>query len=261
MPKEELSELLVLFDQNFIRRQLDFIYRRIPTNKCERCADCCFASAQVHISEFISLYSYVQELDEEIQKKIASRAVRYELMNLVTLDNKCPFLEEKECLVYEVMPMHCRFFSFYPDLEYSELREESLKQNTALAQYYARNHRLLLSKEVMTYDIEQCGNNVDEKGNKIILSQAERDLFYNQMVSLHNRFLPENILLADEDELNSFTYLYSVIHFPNEELQKLKLEVTKEYLEKKTTNKVDSLIKQYQFDFGMAKVRSIDRTK
>ncbi len=256
--KEQLDELLSIFEENNIKRQLDFIYDRLPDNKCDQCADCCFASTQVHFGEFLNLYSFVQSLPEETQKEIAKRAVRYEMLNVVTLDHKCPFLDGKDCLVHEVLPLHCRFFGMYPEHEYDDLREKSKKQNTSVAIHYARNHRLLLSEEVMTYDVDQCNHNVDEKGNRTLLTQRERDLYYNMFVSLHNRYLPDDTLTADEDELNNFTYLYLVTYFPSEQLEEIRVEIAKEFLEKGTMKRLDALLKEHDFDFGMAKVRSID---
>lgn len=260
IPKEELDSLLAVFDENKVRRQLDFVYRQIPANKCEKCGDCCFASAEVHFSEFLNIYSFIQDLPEEVQKQIAERVIRYEFLSLVTLDHKCPFLWEKSCLIYDVRALQCRFFGLYPPQEYRELKQKSLDQNITLAQYFARMHRLLLPKEVMTYDIDQCKNNFDEQGKEIVITHFERDLIYNQIVAIHNRVLPDHIIAQDEDELNRFTYLYAITKFDGEELENLKVEIVREYLTTQKTVKLDALIKQHKFDFGMGKVRSMERT-
>lgn len=257
LSREMMDRLLSDFEENRVRRQLGFIYRQIPANKCERCADCCFASAEVLFSEFINIYSYVQSLPENVQNTIAERVIRYEFLSLMTLDYKCPFLEDKNCLIYEVRPLQCRFFGLYPRQEYSQLRENSLNQNTQLAQYYARIHRLLLPKEVMTYDIDQCNNNFDDQGRRIIFTSVERDLIYNQVFTIHDRLLPDLITL-DEDELNRFTFLYSLVHFNSDELLKMRVEIAREYLNTQKTTKLDNLLKQHKFDFGIAKVRSIE---
>ena len=258
--KTEMDSILNDFDEKLARRQLDFIYKKIPTTRCENCDDCCFASPEVYFSEFINIYSYIQDLPDDVRHKIAERIIRYEMLSNVTLEQKCPFLEEKKCLIYDVMPLHCRFFGLYPDEEYLEQKKESLEQNIAVAQYFARNHRLLLPREVMTYDIDQCGNNIDKTGNAMVMTRFERDLVYGQVMELENRVLPEEIVLGNENELNRFTYLYGLTQFEDDELTKLRLEIMQEFLNQKKSAKLESLIKDRKFGFGMAKVKMIDRS-
>jgi len=147
-------------------------------------------------------------------------------LNLVTLDVKCPFLEEKECVLYERRPLQCREFGLYPADEYKKMVEDSRHENEQLAIYYARHERVLLSQEVMEYDIEQCDNNKDENGNRFVLGKSEREHFHSQVFELGEEVLPDEWASPDPA---TFSTQFSQLFFGSDEFQDLKLKVIKEY--------------------------------
>jgi len=251
-----MDKLLSAGEENRLRRRLDYVYKQIPACKCDDNTKACFTTADVYLSEFINIYLYVQKFPVSRQKEIAARSIRYELLSLASLDYKCPFFEDDACIISEVKPVQCRFFGIYPDDDYQRLKKDSLQHNIALAQYYARTHRLLLPKEVMTYDVDQCREEA-ESGEYEIMTQIERDLIYNKIVAINNEVLPDEILDKDEYELNHFTYLYGITRLAEEELRSLRVDVLREYLTYKTRTKLESLIKSKHFDFGLAEVRPI----
>lgn len=256
---KQMDDLLRRGDEERLQRRLDYVYKQIPACNCDDNTRACFTTADVYLSEFVNIYLYTQKLPVHRQKEIAARAIRYELLSLASLDYKCPFFADDACIISEVKPAQCRFFGIYPDDDYKKLKEESRQHNIALAKYYARTYRLLLPKEVMTYDVEQCQEKNTPQGGNKILTQIERDLIYNKIVAINSQVLPEDIVSVDEDELNHFTYLYSITRFTEEELRTLRVDIIREFLTYKTRTKLDSLIKSKQFDFGLAEVRSIGK--
>ncbi len=255
--REQMDDLVRHGNENRITRRLDYVYQQIPVCNCDDNTKACFTTADVYLSEFVNIYAHVQKFPVPRQKEIAARAIRYELLSLVSLDYKCPFFEDDICIISEVKPVQCRFFGIYPDNDYKQLREKSLQHNIGLAQYYARTHRLLLPKKVMTYDVDQCREKGAAQGGTKVVTQIERDLIYNKIVAINSQALPEEIFDADEDELNHFTYLYGITRFTEEELRSLRVDILREFLSYKTRTKLESLLKSEQFDFGLAEIRSI----
>jgi Fe-S-cluster containining protein len=222
---DKIAELVHQAAAEKVQRRLQKVYNQIPETSCQRCADCCFAAAQVYEVEFLNILNYLQRLPELTKRKVLKNIFAYELLNLVTLDYKCPFLENKNCLIYEVRPAQCRLFGLYPDEEYKKLKEESLQANERVAIYYARYHRLLLPKEVMTYDIDQCQNNVDASGQRVIVGAAAREHIFEQICQLEH-----DIVQGSNYELNRFTYLFVSLFMSDKELEETKLNLMKQWL-------------------------------
>lgn len=222
----ETKHLVDVIAEEKIARRLGYVYEQIPANNCQRCGDCCFNCASVHPIEFLNIFDFLQTLPELTQLRLAKQLVRYEVLNLTTLQNKCPFLEEKNCLVYERRPLQCRLFGLYTKDEYRQLVAKSLYENEKLAMYYARFKRVALPKEVMTYDIEQCENNADEKGNLTVVTEAEREHLHKQIFELGQQTLPTEWQSPD---LIRFSYQYSLLFFSEEELEDLKVRAIKEF--------------------------------
>lgn len=223
---QEIHELLENVRDEKVPRRLAHIYQQVPANNCQRCADCCFSCAQVHPIEFLNIYDLILTLPELTRSRLAKRLVECELLNVTTLEYKCPFLEEKDCLVYERRPLQCRVVGLYPKEEYKRMVDESRDKNVQLAMYYARNERILLPQEVMEYDIEQCTNNVDEKGNAVVIGKSERQHMHAQVYSLAESTLEDEWISVDQ---TSFSTQFASLFFSSDELQQLRVKVIKEY--------------------------------
>lgn len=219
---EELTETAA---REKVRRRLDKIYAQIPQTTCQRQAACCFACAHVYEVEFINILAFLKQLPELTRRKITKNTFAYELLNLVTLDYKCPFLENKECLIYQVRPAQCRLYGLYPDEEYKNFQKQSLEANERVAIYYARSHRILLPKEVMTYDIEQCQNNVDKCGQRVIVGASEREHLFEQICQLEH-----DVVQGSDYELFRFSYLFVNLFMNNSEVENSKVTLMKQWL-------------------------------
>lgn len=222
----KITNLLEKAEAEKVSRRLQNIYNQIPQTSCNRCADCCFASAHVYEIEFINILSALKLLPELTRRKVVKNIFAYELLNLVTLDYKCPFLDNKNCLIYDRRPAQCRLFGLYPDEEYKKLKQDSLEANERIAIYYARQHRLLLPKEVMTYDIEQCQNNLNKSGQRVIMGAAERELLFEQICQVEH-----DVIQGSDYELFRFTYLFTTLFMSENELEEAKLSLMKQWLQ------------------------------
>lgn len=254
--KEQLAYLIAQIERKKARRQLDAIYATIGSNDCQRCGDCCFSSAKVLMAEFLNIYSYIQTLPPERQEELAKRNITHEFMNMVSLDYKCPFLDEdKTCAVYPVRPAQCRFFGLYPEREYEDMQKASREQNRDVAIYYARNHRVLLPEEVMTYDLDQCANNVGPDGKARTVGRPERDLVYTRLLSVQGRTVPDAATF--DDSTVRFSYIFTQLFFDPEELEELRVKIMREFLKNGDKGQLEKLLDTGSYGFGVGEVVSI----
>ncbi len=255
LSKENLSDLLNLVEEVKIPRQLRFVYRGIPT-PVEFSSVGCFNIADVYFIEFLNICFYLQKLNFKDRKELAKSIIKYELLSLAKADLNCPFLVDDRCLIDTVKPLHCRFYGCYPDDEYEELSEKSVSSNILLAQYYARNYRILLPKEVMTYKVKQVPS-LDSNNRQIVLSKVERERFFNQVISIENRYLSDELLAASENELYRFSFLYCLQYWDADKLEELRLKVLSEHLTYGNSPKLQLLLDKKRLDFGQTELKSV----
>lgn len=250
----KLSDYAELAESKKIRRRLDFIYEPIPSFSCfDWCSACCFNAAETHLSEFANIIQYMRTMPADQRDAIIRRTVLYEFLHLVTLDHKCPFLEEGKCAVYEVRPLQCRFFGLYPDEDYDQRKSVSAQANKALLKEYKKNQKMQLPAEVVTYDIDQC-DAARQSDNYLIVSSMEREAIEGRIVTT------ENDLMSDVDDevteseggatLERFTLLYISNCMSAIDMGRLRQSAMKEYQETKTHGVLDSFIAMGIFELS-----------
>lgn len=242
----EVKYLIDLAEEERVARRLDFIYSQVPMNNCRRCADCCFNSPQVHPIEFLSIYEWLTALPELKQLHLGRKLIEYELLNLTTLKNKCPFLKRLGCLIYERRPLQCRLFGLYPREEYEDIVTKCRLQNEELSGYYRRVKKLPLPKAVMTYDIDQCANNIDKQGRLIVIPADDRARLNAQIHELSRQALPVD---WHSPNLLSFSNQYSLMHMNDEELETTKITAIKEFQRHGRSQALDKLLAQTDWRF------------
>ncbi len=243
VPHVEVEGLLRLINEEKIGRRLDYIYNQAPNHACGPCVDCCFSCAQVYPIEFLNILSYLLELDELTQARVARKLIEYELFHLATLKYTCPFLENGACIIAARKPLLCRFFGLYPEDEYKEMLAKSREENERLAMGYARFHRILLQQEVMTYDVEQC--RVNEGGGELkVATGQERERLHQQIYSLSEQTMPDSWLSLD---MYRVSLQYALFYFTDEELEKVRVEAIREFQAGAGDAFLDGLAAKYGF--------------
>ncbi len=242
----DVKYLIDIAEEERVCRRLDFIYSRIPMNNCLRCADCCFNSPQVHLIEFLNIYEELRTRPELKQRHLAHRLVEYEILNLTTLKNKCPFLTRHGCDIYKRRPLQCRLFGLYPADEYGDIVSRCRRQNEELAGYYARVKKLALPKEVMTYDIEQCENNIDAAGNVTVIAAGERARLNEQIYELSREVLPPTWAAPG---LVSLANRYVLMHIDDNGLEDMKVRAIREFQKTGASPTLDKLLAHRDWRF------------
>jgi Fe-S-cluster containining protein len=227
-----------------IPRRLEYIYRRIPMNKCRRCAACCFNAPQVYPLEFLNIMLHLWTLSSAKRERLGRKVIEYELLNLVTLKNKCPFLKIGGCSIYAQRPLQCRLFGLYPQNEYAEMVEGCRKQNEELMTHYAEFKKTLLPRAVMTYDIDQCETNIDSSGNPFIIAAKERFRYQEQISALSDEVLPCS---WRSPGTTSFSSRYAQLYLDEEHLEGTRMAAIREHQAHGRSKTLEALLKERKF--------------
>lgn len=124
-----------------LNRRLDRVYSRIPQTVCRRRAKCCRDSPPVFFIEYANMYRCIREVLRPRYQDLAHRCLEYFFFSPADPTLCCPFLDERQCLVYNSRPRVCRAYGLYPQGEdlveaFRHLRERVAARREFLAQAY-----------------------------------------------------------------------------------------------------------------------------
>ena len=96
-----------MLNKNEIKKRLKEIYSQIPSFDCKHCHQCegpivWFEPEEIMIRDFLKNHNmkYIKWTKEQFERN----------------KNKCPYLKNDRCSIYEVRPIVCRFQGVVPDL-------------------------------------------------------------------------------------------------------------------------------------------------
>ncbi len=85
------------------------------THNCKKCGDCCRVDGYVFLGrgEEKRIMEYLAVCKKEFRKRFTDRFFLFG--RVLKLDAEgCCFLVESRCVIYEVRPMQCRSFPYWP---------------------------------------------------------------------------------------------------------------------------------------------------
>jgi Fe-S-cluster containining protein len=215
--KQMIKTSLDLVKTNNLTSNLEGVYQKIPSGKCNGCAKCCTESVHAFYIEFLNIYNYV--IQHDMLEKVMEK-VRHHYFNELTEHMPCPFLnEDKSCIIYEVRPYVCRLFGHATREEHERNYENVLEQNLAADEYFYEEYGVHLSKEVVYHKIDFC----EYFKSEIPFSQSEKMQLIDKLFVLDTHFLKDDLL--PEEMLNmSITNWFIYTEYDEEQASEIRIE-------------------------------------
>jgi Fe-S-cluster containining protein len=155
LPLVKLHPAVSQSEENGLFEKLHEIYDQIPETECDRCATCCTVPPPAYIVEFLNMFRYVNKHLPEKWPEFIAGAVRYYFLELVDINQRCPFLgDDKQCRIYEVRPFTCRSYG----LMSSRNGEDNLARRNMdkLVVKYREEHGIELPEEIVNFQLPRC---------------------------------------------------------------------------------------------------------
>ncbi len=114
------------------------LYGEIPGTTCARCGECCFESPCISFVEFAYICDMIRR--RHLEKKhpnLLHAILGYVWKDLILEGTYCPFLSERECVIYDFRPFHCRIWGLRSPEDVDESRQRAGEYMEAMQKQYA----------------------------------------------------------------------------------------------------------------------------
>lgn len=241
LPLIKLHQAVSQAEENGLFDQLNKVYGQVPETECDRCATCCTVPQPAYIVEYLNMFRYVNKKMPEKWPDILAGAVRYYFLELVDINQRCPFLDQRnECKVYEVRPFTCRIFGL---MGKPKTNEQALHNMRNLAENYRTEHGIELPPEIVEYQMPVC-DRVRVKSGQQDKKPAELiHLLSADLGQLETLFVPMDVV---ESQYTFVPYVnHLVLSLVSEGARIRRPKVMKEFLENGKSDLLQGYIEKY----------------
>jgi Fe-S-cluster containining protein len=167
----------LLAKENEWRPELTGLYDRVPATTCQRKTDCCANMPEIAAIEFLNMYRVLRDLPEEERERRLNRTIIYFFSNASYIQ-PCPWLEGKDCLIYDQRPFSCRAYGLWSEERYQAQVEASREAKQNLAEAW-KKLGVKLPHEVLSFtlpycrDVQTVGGTIDDAGLNDVRADIE----------------------------------------------------------------------------------------
>ncbi len=133
----DLKELI--FNSQGQRQGLKNLYSQLPDTSCQRRALCCSLLPELSLLEALEALDQLRKFPPARRRELTQKIIRYFFINPAEITG-CPFLEDRDCLIYPSRFFGCRAYGLWSKGHYRQIA-----------------HQARLTKE-------KCGSTVEEPG-------------------------------------------------------------------------------------------------
>ena len=138
------------------RRKLAGLYGRIPETACRRRTHCCRMLPEMMLIEALMGLGRIKEMTASNQGQILQKLLKYFFLNAVEI-RTCPFLEDRQCLIYADRFFGCRAHGLWSQAAYDQLCSQTQSAKQHSRQQWA-NVGITLPEAVTSFQVPYCSS-------------------------------------------------------------------------------------------------------
>ena len=219
------------------RSALKEAYAQLPVTRCRRRTYCCSLLPEMSLLEALSAVQQLLEMEPEQRLWMNRRLIRYFFLNPVEI-LLCPFLEGKNCLIYQNRFFGCRAYGLWSEDHYRKKAEQS-RQAKTLSQREWQRLGVSLPQEVVDFHLDYCPY-VELEGDalvddKLLLQTSDRiEAISGQLLPWHDKF--------HQEYFSDLSFLLASISLGLQRAVQLKFEIVRHTLSTGKKERVDRMV-------------------
>ena len=129
-------------------------YGKLPATRCRRRTDCCSLLPEMSLVEALAAIRVLVNMAPAKRHQLSNGLIRYFFLNPVEI-SLCPFLDGRNCLIYEDRFFGCRTYGLWSRQYYEEQSARSQRAKR-LSQKHWLNLGVVLPQQVVNFHLPYC---------------------------------------------------------------------------------------------------------
>ena len=137
-----------------LHRGLEKVYDLLPVTQCRRQLRCCSLLPEMTFLEALGAMEVMRTWPSTERARILKKLVRYFFCNALEIST-CPFLRERECLIYTDRFFGCRAYGLWSRDYYQKLADQNRQGKKILRQQWEKLG-ITLPGKVLSFGVPYC---------------------------------------------------------------------------------------------------------
>jgi Fe-S-cluster containining protein len=136
------------------RKKLEEAYTLLPPTQCQRKTQCCSLLPDMTLLEALTAIHHLARMPSIMRKKLTKKMISYFILNPVEITS-CPFLNYRDCLVYQNRFFGCRAYGLWSHGYY----EKIASNNREVKRHFQKQWQKLgvsLPQAVIDFQVPYC---------------------------------------------------------------------------------------------------------
>ncbi len=240
----DLRELI--FNSQGQRQDLRNIYSQLPDTSCQRRALCCSLLPEMSLLEALEVLDQIRRFPPARRRELTQKISRYFFINPAEIIG-CPFLEDRDCLIYPSRFFGCRAYGLWSQGHYRQIAHQARLIKKNVVQQW-RNLGVALPEEVTGHQVAYC-TAVETIGprkmsDEDLLQAADRVEGWSQELNPRHRHFQEGYF-------RDMSFLTAALIFGLSQAVQLKFTLVRDLLQSGNQTPLEQMIARVPdlFDF------------
>ena len=206
-------------------QELKETYALLPSTRCRRKTNCCSMLPEMSLVEALAVIKRLLDMPSAMCRQFVQKIVNYFFLNPVEI-TLCPFLEGRECMIYEDRFFGCRAYGLWSQEYYERLMDGARRTKIHLREQW-NNLGLSLPSKVVDFQVPYC-KDVEIDGNAFVDDRMLQNI--SDTIEAISSRLSHQHQSFSQVYFSDLSFLLSSIAFGLEESIKIKFTVVKDII-------------------------------